>query len=526
MKYVLLSALLFVVYVPVFSQLFEDSFQSYKSKKELSYNWIISSDFDLDTVVSKTKSIKITTLSTMLLKVPKMKLGKAELRIFTKGIGLWNIEVYTGSSIDFDDSSNWTKVNEIKIISPTNNFNTNTIDINKVKNTFVKFRFSTDSDNTELYIDNVVIKKITKEAEEEIIAELQQKKLKQEREKDFKSLMTKESYKNAIKLVDSYKLIYKSRIYTIGMLYDKSKAIELVSGTAAALGDYNQLSNPLRYSKFSEFKKLLYSKLEPIDKLYFTDEIEGKLAVFYQKIKNPLNIALGVGDIFTGGAVSKIIGSFKSMIIKGFGTERLKTLYFLPSKIKQEKNAGILLYNNAKVFFNDIEKQNDITLRLNKEILIIYKNAEELNGKIEQLFFEYFEIMNIVISRNKLLSVIKNQNYNYISNPVDQEFQRLTDYYKTDINVRHISEKVKKIDFYLNKIDNLIKEYEYLSNRMSSFYADFNKLLSKECPYKNLPENDKRYWNLNVNKIKQMIRKAEDNFNELYNDVNFKKTVM
>ncbi len=524
MKKILIILLASICFGTTFSQRFSETFDNYISTDDLTDKWMIKGKVKLDTnfYSSKNNSIKISQSSEIIISRFISKPGKLELSLMTKGAGIWNLSIYISTNTNFNSNENWTKINEFNTDLSQTTFSTKTYDINKLKkNYFIKLKFELNGENSSLYIDDIIIHKISKDAIAKIKEAEQQKKLKKERKIDFERLLVDESFENAGYLVKNYKKTYKKRIKTLGMLYDKSNVIKVLSGTASALGDYTQLSNPMKYEKYKQLKKVLVEKLDPIDTLFYSDEIEGKLSDFFKKIENPLNIAVGIGDIFTGGSVSKVVSGFKGLITTAYSTERLTTLGVRRRNISIEQKKGVKLYLETKDFFEDVEKQNLKTLKLNIAIYDIYESSKKLNTEIEQLFIEYTALANIVITKDEVINISKNQNYTKFNKEVDIFFKIMLGR-RNNFDAKYIAKQTKEIDVLFKKIENCISKYDKLSNSMSSFFVDFNKQLGGSCPYRNITEKDIIFWNSKVLKIQETLKDVEKTFNKSYMDINFK----
>lgn len=513
------------VFGTAFSQRFSETFDSYELNEDLTDAWIVNGNVELDTnfYSSAKNSIKISKSSEIIIPRFLNKLGKLELSLMAKGAGIWNLSVYISTSTNFGKEENWTKINEINTDLTQTTFSTRTFDINKLKkNYFIKFKFELNGENSFLYIDDIIIHKISKDAVARIREEEQQIKLKKERKNDFEKLLADESFENAEELVNNYKKTYKKRIKTLSMIYDKSNVIKVLSGTASALGDYNQLSNPMNYEKYEHLKKVLIPKLDPIDTLFYSDEIEGKLQDFFKKIENPLNIAVGIGDIFTGGSVSKVVSGFKSLITKAYSTERLTTLGVKKRNVKMEHKKGTKLYLDTKKFFEDIESQNIKTLKLNSKISDIYQDSKKLNKEIEDFFIEYMAFSSLVLTKDNIIDLSKNQTYTKFDKEINHYFKIMLGN-RRNFDAKLIAKQTKEIDNYFQKIENYISEYDKLSNSMSSFFVDFNKQLSGNCPYRNITQTDIIFWKSKVSNIQKTLKDVENTFNKSYTDINFKQ---
>jgi hypothetical protein len=354
MKYKI-TLLLLLAFAKSFSQFFNENFEDYTTLDEVKKEWSIDNTIKFDT---ENKTNHITSLGSFsLIQVdPQNRIGKIEIKTKTKGIGIWSISVYTNNTTSSKPES-WKKINNLNIFH-SENYSTTTIDINSIEKLFLKFVFELKGESSQLYINEISYNKISLEAEKNIdhLKRLEAEKI--IRDKEITDLIKNNTYNSAKTLMGTYENDYKKRVTALAMLARKSVAIELVSGTASNLGSYNQLSNPLNYDQFKKLKKELFTKLEPIEQLYFNDEIANKTNSFFEKINDPLNFISSVGDIFTGGAVSKLVSGFKSLVTKGFSPERLLTKGFKKKKNKLEHDKGIELYKNANKFLEIIEQKN------------------------------------------------------------------------------------------------------------------------------------------------------------------------
>ena len=299
--------------------------------------------------------------------------------------------------------------------------------------------------------------------------------------------------------------------------------VKVVSGTAAALGHLNQLSNPMQYDKYRALTNMLMPKLEPIDTLFFVDQVKNKLNGFFAKIENPLNIVAGIGDIFTGGSISKIIDNFKALITKGYSTERLLTLGFRKGeKLVEEQHRGVRLYLEAEEFFRVIELENEKNMVLNKKIYDIYQHSQKLNTDILNLYIEYLQYAKIPADKNAVDQLVKNQAYTQYQAPAEQYFTHLLGE-RQSFDKNEIANRLKDMDLLLQRINTTISEYDKLANQLSSFYADFRTTMERDCPFRNVSANDRQRWEREVNNILNTMNEVEQTFNAAYTKVDFNK---
>ncbi len=524
MRNITLSVLLLLVSVGGYAQLLEENFENYTSTPRLNMQWNKGQYIELDTNFYRSgkQSVKISKESFLIYRIPYDRLGKFEFSMMTKGPGVWNVNIAVSSEMNFSNEKAWETVETFTSELGLSTFDSRTVDINRLEQHFVRLKFEPVGTATPLYVDDVVLYEISREAEAIIREEKREERLRQERKQDFDQLMESASYSDAKRVVRSYEKIYRSRVKSLSMLYDKSNMIKIVSGTASTLGDFNQLSNPVRYQKYQQLQGMLFPKLESIDTLFYSDQVNGRLDGFFKKIKNPLNIAMGIGDMFTGGAVSKVVDSFKGLVTKGFSTERLDMLGYSKREIRQEKKKGVRLYLEAKDFFEDIEAQNERTLILNRKIFDVYRNSKSLNNDVMKLFVDYLGMAKIVADKNKVIEVSKNQDYKSLDKEISAYFQEVLGSRKS-FNKDRLTSRIKEIDAFMQRIDIEIAEYNKLSNQLSSFYSDFRKEVERDCPFRNVTDSDKALWDSNVKRIKSTIQEVERSFNESYIEVNFKQ---
>ena len=514
---------LFLAVASSFAQLIQDDFEHYYSPGSLNRFWMMGDHIAVDTTFARSGkfSLKIERESYAVYRLPNRRLGKLGFSMKSLGPGVWNVHIAVGTGLDFTSKDNWKVIDNFTTEPGVSDFITKTTDINTLDLVFVRLSFEPVGVTGPLYVDDVVLQEISKEAEAIIKQEQQLEELREERAKHFQQMMENTSYSDARRLVKSYEALYLKRVKTLSMLYDKSNMIKIVSGTASTLGDFNQLSNPLRYQKYEQLRRMLFPKLEPIDTLFYSDQVQGKLQSFFKKIENPLNIAIGVGDVFTGGAVSKVVDNFKSLITKGFSTERLTTLVSKKLLDSERKN-GLTLYIEAKSFFEDIEEQNQRTLVLNKKIADIYHNSKALNDDVLKLFVDYLAYTKIVANRNVIIEYSKNQQYGQFKAQVEAQFAVVLGKEST-FNKDVITDYLKEIDVFIQRIDMQIAAYNELSNQLSSFYADFRTEISRPCPFRNVTETDRLLWDSNVLRIGNTLKDVQGAFNESYTEVNFKQ---
>lgn len=524
MKGLLFGFALLLISTGSFAQLLEDDFEKYNSTPRLNLSWKKSQEVSIDTNFYRSgkQSVRLTKEGFLIYKMPNERLGKLEFSMMTQGPGVWNVGIAISNSLNFSSEKSWETIETFTTGIGSGNFDTKMANINRLGQYFIRIQCEPVGAATPLYIDDIVLYEISRDAEAIIKEELREDRLKKERKQDFDLLMESASYSDARRLVKSYEKIYRSRVKTLAMLYDKSNMIKIVSGTASTLGDFNQLSNPVRYQKYQQLQSTLFPKLESIDTLFYSDQVKGRLEGFFKKIENPLNLAMGIGDMFTGGAVSKVVDSFKGLITKGFSSERLDMLGFNRKQIKLEKSKGIRLYLEAKTFFKDIEAQNERTLILNKKIFDVYRNSKSLNDDVMKLFIGYLGHAKVVADQNTIIQISKNQDYNSVDKGISDYFKEVLGD-KNNFNKEGLTNRMKEIDAYMQRIDMEIAEYNKLSNQLSSFYSDFRKEVNRECPFKNVTSADKALWNNNVKRIKATIQEVEKSYNESYIEVNFKQ---
>ncbi len=503
--------------------MFEENFEKYNVKNELKQNWEVSDpNFLLVDKENASKHLQFNNSFFLIHKNPKNKIGKVKLKTLISGSGKWEVVVYIGGR-EFNKSTNWKERSKVTINNISQVYSTTTLDVNSNKDIlFTKFVFIATGENPVISINNITYQPISEEAKIKIEHQIKLEKNKIVREKEFESFLVDRSYNEARALLNAYKKSYKKRVKALTMLSSKSNAIELLSGTAGSLGNYNQLSNPLNYNKFKNIKDTLFVNLEPIEKLYFEDQIEGNLNRFYERIKKPLDIATGIGDIFTGGAISKLINGFKSLLIKGYSPERLLFRKIKKNKIREEQNRGVKFYKECKVFFKEIDQQNHNTLALNQNLLSVYQKASRFNKKINIELQNYLTFQNIILDKGNLQDLIKNSAHRDLYPKIDKSFSDVLGTSET-FNVYDISNHIKKLDIFFTKTDELIEEYNIISNALSSYYTDFNTRLENKCPFVNLDNKDEEYWNKNIGDLKIVSNELEKKFIDNYVDIEFIK---
>lgn len=500
-----------------YSQILTEDFEQYN--QVINNKWKTEGIFEfLDDSISS-KHITSKNSFSLIYKDSKSDVGKIELKTLVNGFGNWQVTISKGNTNEFDKDSNWKELDKVDISNTLDNYTTITLDFNSIESVFVKITFTPLGGNSTISVDDIVFKYITTEAKESLQHQQKLALDKENRQKEIKAFIQNKSFNDAKLLLEIYEKDYKKRIKALTMLSRKSNATKLISGTATTLGSYNQLSNPLNYNKFKEFKKRLFECLDPIDTLYFSDEIEGKVNNFYKKIEDPINIVASIGDVFTGGAVSKLVDGFKNLITKGFSTERLSSK-FKPRDIEDKKKKGIELYLESKSFFEEIEQQNQGTLGLNYKVLDIYKKVANFNDKIDAELNNGLELSNIRIEKDILTTIIKNENQDSLDIRITNSFSMLLGNSDT-YNVNDITNYVKRLDGFFVKVDDLIKDYKKISNSLNSYYIDFNETLNKGCPYTNLDSNDKKYWNANTDKLLKITKNLQKDFEAYYIGVEF-----
>lgn len=486
-------------------------------------NWKVTGSLQADTAnhISAPNGAKLSGPVTLTSRKVYNQIGKITLGLKSNATpGIWKISIYTSGNTEFTNSR---KVGEIVPDFNNINFSTSVIDVNEIEDRFIRLTFEPNVTTSPLYIDDIRITPITEEARKKIQTEKEQKELAKVRRADFERLIREENYNDARRLVTNYKDLYVSRIQTLAKLHKNTVAIEMVSGTASTLGDFNQLSNPTNYKKYDEIKKELFPKLDPIDTAFFNDEIENKLNTFFAKMETPLNLVIGVGDLFTGGGVTKVVGSFKGLISTAFRTEHLQALGFNRKKIEQERREGLKLYNETKTFFEDFEQQNLQALELNREINMVYRDAENLNHEVKSFFESYMEMAQVPVSEDDFISLSKNEDYNRYDSAISRHFDFLLGD-ESGFQTQSISLAIKELDMRFSQIDRYITEYEELSNRMTGFYADFDRLLVADCPYQNVTDEDKVYWKSKVTNLQSALSTLREKFKDNYTDIDFKNT--
>jgi hypothetical protein len=89
--------------------------------------------------------------------------------------------------------------------------------------------------------------------------------------------------------------------------------------------------------------------------------------------------------------------------------------------------------------------------------------------------------------------------------------------------VNKITNQTKKIDIYFAEVDELIKDYEELTNSLVSFYSDFNTKLKEEPPYENINDVDEKYWKDNISSMKKNSLELQTKFTSNYLNIEFIK---
>ncbi|UZO81716.1 hypothetical protein NBT05_04415 [Aquimarina sp. ERC-38] len=502
-----------------YSQVLNEKFENYSSRSDLENNWTIEGDYFLEKNFRESKELRFKNSFSLIHNTPKKGIGKIELKSLITGLNDWEVIVYLEKNSVFND---WKEVNRTNVNKLLDNYSTTTLDFNKIENLFLKLEFISTGEASPIAIESIIFNKISNEAKQKINYEKQLKEAQVVREDEIKKFINNKSFNDANELIRTYKEDYKKRVKALTMLSRKSVAIKLISGTASTLGNYNQLSNPLNYNRFKEFKTQLFKNLESIDTLYFNDEIEGRINNFYNQLKTPIEIVKGIGDIFTGGAVSKLVNGFKGLITKGFSTERLITLGVKKSKLRKKRKEGILLYTKSNKFFKEIESQNHNTLALNLNILSIYDKTDDFNHRVNNKLKEYLAFENILIDNFHLQEIVKNESHQQFNSEIDSSFVSLLGD-KSTFSVSQITNHIKKLDVFFSDTEDLIKEYERISNSFSSYYTDFKTQLEKGCPFSGLDETDQKYWNDNISELIKTTNELQQGFIDNYVNIKFIK---
>ena len=122
--------------------------------------------------------------------------------------------------------------------------------------------------------------------------------------------------------------------------------------------------------------------------------------------------------------------------------------------------------------------------------------------------------------KQKIIDLSKNQDYSQFDKVIDDYFDQMLGTEQT-FNKEQLTDRMKEIDVFAQKIDVQIKSYVRLSNQLSSFYADFRKETERECPFRNVTQSDKMQWDSQVQRIQSTLREVEKSFNQSYTEVNF-----
>ena len=527
---ILTTLLLCALTTAAFAQVLNDNFDRYQSANELSMRYRLDQMVRLDTNFrqSAPQSLRLNGTTEFVIQTPLRNAGRLEVSLFSEGVGTWSLTAFAAKGFNADPTrpDDWTQLDALRTVRTDRDaFTTNTLKINRTENTLLRLRFELrgEANGSYLYVDDLLVKEITSEARAAIVAEQERKRIQQERQAALEQFAVNQNYSNARELVSGYEVAYAERIRSLARLYRNTEVIELISGTAASLGEFNQLSNPLEYEKYDALKAQLFPQLEPIDKLYYMDEVEGKIRNFFDRIRNPLNLVVGIGDMFTGGGISKVINNFKALVTKAYGPERLAAFQKKPDRalVNQQQQKGIKLYKEAQQFFSEIEAQNERALKLNRDILGIYAAGGELNRQILSVATEYFKLAQIPLDEDGLVELGKNQNYARYDADIRAAFQLLLGD-ETNLNTRQLTFRLRELDVYFQKIDELIRDYQRLANEMSSFYSDFNKSLDPECPYTDVTEADRAEWRTRVLQLRGTLDDLEQRFNRAYLDVEFR----
>lgn len=524
MKIFWFSFLLFGCSMGVFAQsyLINEGFES----NGVPAGWLFANSFMPDTTYARNgkQSLKIPESGNLIYQMPLSKVGKIEFSLKARGAGGWNITVSTSTIANFDDELAWKKIETFKVDIAQDDkiFDTKISTINAFDRTFIRLSFEKIGEGSVLYVDDINVVQISGDVEAKIKSEIAEEKNRVDRERHFKNLLESANYDDARTLVDSYEHTYDKRIKTLSMLYDKTNILKVVSGTASALGSLNQLSNPTQYEEYQRMTKSLLPKLQPIDTLFFGDQVRNKIDNFFRKIENPLNIITGIGDLFTGGGISRIVDNFKGLITKGYSAERLEALGFKKDKLIEEQNNGMKLYNRARQFFDVIQEQNDKNMVLNKRIYEIYQNSKQLNTEILELYVEYLRYAKVVANKNTIDDLTKNQNYSQFDTEIHTHFSNLLGK-KEQFDKYQITGQVKELDVLFQRIEMFVVDYDKLSNQMSSFYSDFKNNVDKDCPFRNVSANDQARWETEAQKILGTLTEVEQTFNTSYTKVDFNK---
>ena len=512
------------------AQVFSDDFDIYQTAADLQMRYRIDQPVAIDTTYrqSGAQSLRLNGNTEILLRAPVQNAGRLELSLFSEGVGTWGLAVYEAQNINADPArdEDWIELDALKTVRTDRDaFTTNTLKINRTGSTLLRLRFELrgNASGSYLYADNLLLKEITPEARRALEAERERQRIREDRQRALQEFGRNQNFSNARELVEGYERAYEERIKSLAMLYRNTEVIELISGTAASLGEFNQLSNPLEYEKYDDLKGRLFPQLDPIDTLYYMDEVEGKIRNFFERIRNPLNLVVGIGDVITGGGISKVINNFKALVTKAYGTERLTAFVKKPdlTLVRQQQSVGIKLYKEAQLFFAEIEAQNERALKLNRDILGIYVAGGDLNQRILETATDYFKLAQIPLDENALVALGKNQNYDRFNAEVRSAFQLLLGD-ESNLNTRQLTFRLRELDVYFQKIDELIEDYQRLANEMSSFYSDFNKGLDPECPYTNVNETDRNEWRTRVLQLRNRLEDLESRFNRAYLDVEFR----
>lgn len=488
--------------------------------------WLFDNSFMPDTTYARNgkQSLKIIKTGSLIYQMPLSKVGKIEFSLKASGAGGWAVTVSTSTTANFDDEAAWKKIESFKmdIVQSDKIFDTKISTINSLDRIFIRLSFEKIGEGSIVYVDDINIVQISSEIESKIKSEIAEEKSRMERERHFKNLLENANYDDARTLVDSYEHTYNKRIKTLSMLYDKTNILKVVSGTASALGSLNQLSNPTQYEEYQRMTKTLIPKLQPIDTLFFGDQVRNKIDNFFRKIENPLNIITGIGDLFTGGGISRIVDNFKGLITKGYSNERLEALGFKKDRLVEEQNNGMKLYNRARLFFDVIQEQNDKNMVLNKRIYEIYQDSKQLNNEILKLYIEYLQYSKIVANKNLIDDATKNQNYTQFATETHANFNSLLGK-KEQFDKYQITGQMKELDVLFQRIEMFVVEYDKLSNQMSSFYSDFKNNVDQQCPFRNVSVNDQMRWETEAQKILSTLTEVEQTFNTSYTKVDFNK---
>lgn len=506
--------------------LIEENFDFYKSVDNIK-NWHFSGTVNLDTANSRSKKnclvLKGNTTMRFIGQTKINSIGKVVFSAKTSDGGTCKII----TSISETKNADQVLVSALhfnKEISADNHFyQTNQLEINKSGRFFFDINFLVP-DGTMLYIDDLLIYEIS--LDEKIKAGILTEKriIEADREKAFDNLMKNKDFKDVEKVEEKYRKLYIDKIATLARLSDKTRGIVAINGFASSVGNYVQLSNPMKYDKYKSIRNQLVNNLNPLDTLYLSDELEGKAKQYYEEIKakrssdkisGVLDLAIGVGDMFTGGAVTNLIGGMKKLITSGFsnvrGNER---------KVKEKMNKGVKLYMVAKAFFDDIENENKKAITLLSRYDEVYREAVKLEKDLETIFPKYFNVLNIEVTALDLISLSKNQTYNQYNDKIKNKFTELKGT-KSEYDPNKIAEKAKEIDRYIKEMEGFVKRYESISSKTKTIFDDLLRDIPDDCPYEGATQSDKNKWKNNTSEIKRKLTTALSSYDKSFSGVQF-----